>query len=215
MKTNNIKAVLFDFDGTIMDTNEVIINSWQHTFRNLTGKEADVNMLLGTFGEPLEISIDKMLPEFSRDDAMRIYREYQYCNFKGLISLFPGVVEVLRELKEKDIKTAIVTSRLRRTTMEGIEKFDLHDFFDTVVTMEDTKKHKPDAEPAFEALRRLDIEAERAIMVGDSKFDIMCAQNAGVKSVLVDWSVAAQAESGIENKADFKIRSLKELLDFV
>ncbi len=215
MKTNNIKAVLFDFDGTIMDTNEVIINSWQHTFRNLTGKEADVNMLLGTFGEPLEISIDKMLPEFSRDDAMRIYREYQYCNFKGLISLFPGVVEVLRELKEKDIKTAIVTSRLRRTTMEGIEKFDLHDFFDTVVTMEDTKKHKPDAEPAFEALRRLDIEAERAIMVGDSKFDIMCARNAGVKSVLVDWSVAAQAESGIENKADFKIRSLKELLDFV
>lgn len=215
MKTNNIKAVLFDFDGTIMDTNEVIINSWQHTFRSLKGKEADVNMLLGTFGEPLEISIDKMLPEFSRDDAMRIYREYQYCNFKGLISLFPGVVEVLRELKEKDIKTAIVTSRLRRTTMEGIEKFDLHDFFDTVVTMEDTKKHKPDAEPAFEALRRLDIEAERAIMVGDSKFDIMCAQNAGVKSVLVDWSVAAQAESGIENKADFKIRSLKELLDFV
>lgn len=215
MKTNNIKAVLFDFDGTIMDTNEVIINSWQHTFRNLTGKEADVNMLLGTFGEPLEISIDKMLPEFSRDDAMRIYREYQYCNFKGLISLFPGVVEVLRELKEKDIKTAIVTSRLRRTTMEGIEKFDLHDFFDTVITMEDTKKHKPDAEPAFEALRRLDIEADRAIMVGDSKFDIMCARNAGVKSVLVDWSVAAQAESGIENKADFKIRSLKELLDFV
>ena len=215
MKTNNIKAVLFDFDGTIMDTNEVIINSWQHTFRNLTGKEADVNMLLGTFGEPLEISIDKMLPEFSRDDAMRIYREYQYCNFKGLISLFPGVVEVLRELKGKDIKTAIVTSRLRRTTMEGIEKFDLHDFFDTVVTMEDTKKHKPDAEPAFEALRRLDIEAEKAIMVGDSKFDIMCARNAGVKSVLVDWSVAAQAESGIENKADFKIRSLKELLDFV
>lgn len=215
MKTNNIKAVLFDFDGTIMNTNEVIINSWQHTFRNLTGKEADVNMLLGTFGEPLEISIDKMLPEFSRDDAMRIYREYQYCNFKGLISLFPGVVEVLRELKEKDIKTAIVTSRLRRTTMEGIEKFDLHDFFDTVVTMEDTKKHKPDAEPAFEALRRLDIEAEKAIMVGDSKFDIMCARNAGVKSVLVDWSVAAQAESGIENKADFKIRSLKELLDFV
>lgn len=215
MKTNNIKAVLFDFDGTIMDTNEVIINSWQHTFRSLKGKEADVNMLLGTFGEPLEISIDKMLPEFSRDDAMRIYREYQYCNFKGLISLFPGVVEVLRELKGKDIKTAIVTSRLRRTTMEGIEKFDLHDFFDTVVTMEDTKKHKPDAEPAFEALRRLDIEAERAIMVGDSKFDIMCARNAGVKSVLVDWSVAAQAESGIENKADFKIRSLKELLDFV
>lgn len=215
MKTNNIKAVLFDFDGTIMDTNEVIINSWQHTFRSLKGKEADVNMLLGTFGEPLEISIDKMLPEFSRDDAMRIYREYQYCNFKGLISLFPGVVEVLRELKGKDIKTAIVTSRLRRTTMEGIEKFDLHDFFDTVVTMEDTKKHKPDAEPAFEALRRLDIEAERAIMVGDSKFDIMCARNAGVKSVLVDWSVAAQAESGIENKADFKIRSLKELLNFV
>ena len=215
MKTNNIKAVLFDFDGTIMDTNEVIINSWQHTFRNLTEKEADVNMLLGTFGEPLEISIDKMLPEFSRDDAMRIYREYQYCNFKGLISLFPGVVEVLRELKGKDIKTAIVTSRLRRTTMEGIEKFDLHDFFDMVVTMEDTKKHKPDAEPAFEALRRLDIEAERAIMVGDSKFDIMCARNAGVKSVLVDWSVAAQAESGIENKADFKIRSLKELLNFV
>ena len=201
MKTNNIKAVLFDFDGTIMDTNEVIINSWQHTFRNLTGKEADVNMLLGTFGEPLEISIDKMLPEFSRDDAMRIYREYQYCNFKGLISLFPGVVEVLRELKEKDIKTAIVTSRLRRTTMEGIEKFDLHDFFDTVITMEDTKKHKPDAEPAFEALRRLDIEAEKAIMVGDSKFDIMCARNAGVKSV---WTGQLRHKP----KAELKIKRI-------
>lgn len=215
-KLKEIKAVLFDFDGTIMDTNQVIINSWQYAFEKLKGEKAEVEELLKTFGEPLDLSIDKLLPGFPKDEAISTYREYQYHNFKGLIELFPGTLEIMRELKENDIKTAIVTSRLRRTTMEGIEKFSLEHLLDTIVTMEDTKKHKPHGDPILEALKRLEIKPENALMVGDTKFDILCAKDAGVASALVEWSVAATVKGDdVEWEADYTINKLEDIMKII
>ncbi len=212
---HGIKAVLFDFDGTIMDTNAVIMNSWQYTFEKIKGMREEESRILKTYGEPLTTSVEKLMPDVDTEFAVRTYREYQRMNFENEIEIFDGTVEILRELKRSDLKLAIVTSRLKKTTMEGVNKFGLNEYFDTIVTMEDTQKHKPEPEPILEALRRLEIRPCEAIMIGDSKFDIMCAYNADVKSVLVDWSVASKSGMDIDVKPDYRISRFDEIMEII
>ncbi|HYE68930.1 MAG TPA: pyrophosphatase PpaX [Anaerovoracaceae bacterium] len=209
----NFNTVLFDFDGTIMDTNSVILQSWQHTFRTVEGKERPDEDILETFGEPLHITMEKLLPQISVEEGSQIYREYHYDNFIELIEVFPGILGLLEELKARGYKTGIVTSRLRRTTDMGLKKYDMEQYFDVVVTCDDTDKYKPDPEPVNIALERLGSKPEDAIMVGDSMFDILCARNAGVKAALVSWALAINDEDKAgENAPDYIIEKAEDLL---
>lgn len=185
-----INTVLFDFDGTIMDTNDLIINSWQHTFRTLEGKERAEADIVATLGEPLALSMKNLLPGIPVEEAIEIYREYQYGNFSDEISVFPGMLDLIFALKKQGYKMGIVTSRMTGTTLQGLEKFGIRECFEAVVTCDHTDKHKPDPEPVYIALELLGSRPEECIMIGDSKFDIQCAKNAGVTSVLVGWAIA-------------------------
>ena len=185
-------TVLFDFDGTIMNTNEVILRSWQHTFQTIEHRDEDVAKIIKTFGEPLEVTMKKFFPDVPVDEAVEIYRSYH------------------RE------KTGLVTSRLAYTTQQGLEKYDLKDYFDVVITAEDTKKHKPDPEPVNIALAKLDSRPEHSLMLGDTMFDILCAKNAGVTSVLVGWSLALKSGDDFgEDAPDHVIRKAGELLELL
>ena len=146
---NKIDTVLFDFDGTVMDTNNVILMSWQHTFRTLRGREADQKTIVKTFGEPLELTMKKFFPEVPAEKALEVYRSFHRDNFGELIDLFPGMRELLTEVKRRGYKTGLVTSRLYNTTMQGLEKYEIKDLFDAVLTADDTDKHKPDPAPIF------------------------------------------------------------------
>ena len=183
-------TVLFDFDGTIMDTNEVIIQSWQETFRTLAGREEDRDVLLKTFGEPLEYTMQNFFPEVPVEKGLEIYRGYQRDNFLNDIQLFPGIRDLLDELSARQIKMALVTSRLKHTTMQAIDKFDMEKYFGYVVTADDVTRHKPDPQSALIALDRIGSQPDQTIMIGDTLFDILCARNAGCTSVLVSWSLS-------------------------
>ncbi len=198
-----IDTLIFDFDGTLMDTNGVILRSWQHTYRTLTGHEGDEEYILRTFGEPLELSLKNAFAD----------------HFSAMISLFPGVSEMLKEAKSRGYKMGIATSRVAETLYEGLQKYDLTDLFDEIVTVEEVSSHKPDPECIFKVLEKLGSKPENAVMVGDSRLDMMCAKNAGVKAVLVAWSLSlkgmalgdfpeAEAPDGI-------IRTPMELFDIL
>jgi len=191
-------TVLFDFDGTIMDTNQVIIDSWQTTFRTLEGREQDVDVLLNTFGEPLEKTLRDFFPNVPLEESIEIYRGYQRDFFLESIHLFPGIRELLDELLQRQVKMALVTSRLRHTTEQALDKFDLYKYFGYVVTADDVTRHKPDPQCINIALDRIDSRPEQTLMIGDSLFDILCARNAGCGSVLVSWSMtlADKLQSG-------------------
>lgn len=211
-----INTILFDFDGTVMDTNGVIISSWQHTFHTVEGKHRSEEEIVKTFGEPLAITMEKILPQIPVEEGIQIYRDYHYDNFEDLISVFPGMVSLLQELKQRGYKTGVVTSRLLHTTKKGLDKYDLGQYFDVVVTCDDSTKHKPDPEPVLIALQKLDSKPEETIMLGDSMFDILCARNAGVKSVLVGWSiVAGQEEKEGPDAADFIIENAEDLFKLI
>lgn len=213
-----IDTVLFDFDGTIMDTNNVILMSWQHTFRTLENREEDEKKLAATFGEPLERTLERFFPNVPVEESIEVYRGYQRKNFSDLITLFPGMKELVMKVKACGYKTGLVTSRLKRTAMEGLEKFDLTKYFDVIITPEDTDKHKPDPEPVNIALERLGSKPENTVMLGDTIFDIQCSHNAGVDAVLVSWSLALEGKTKEElgeDAPEYIINTPEELFDII
>lgn len=187
-------TIIFDFDGTVANTNRLVIDSWQHVYEVLTGKRQDEAVIKTTFGEPLAVSMGKAFPDTPVDEAIDIYRRHQKDIYEEMIEPFEGMVELMKGLKEKGFKVGIATSRMKNSTVIGLAKFGVMDCIDALVTCDDTEKHKPDPEPVLISLQRLSAAPEEALMVGDSMFDIKCAHNAGVKAVLVSWAEAVSEE---------------------
>lgn len=212
----NNKAVIFDFDGTIADTNDIILESWQHTYVSITGEKEDPAVICSRFGEPLRESMEIAFPGVPAEKCIELYRGYQATIYEDRITLFPGVTELLKELKRRGYKVVLLTSRQYDFTMKGLDKFGIRDMFDAIVTCEDTEKHKPDPEPMYAALKKADLREEDALMIGDSRFDIMCAHRAGVKAGLVKWSVAQpdEPEEG-EERPDYVINKIEDILDII
>ena len=185
----SIKTVMFDFDGTLVNTNDLIVKCFQHTFRTYTGKEMDRAEIQRNFGEPLGVTMERCFGKDRKRGAMDVYRSLHRGRFVKLIRMFPGMDELVKELKQKGYQTALVTSRLAETAMLGIETFGLKPWFDTIVTMDRITRHKPDPQAIQLALSDLGAKAAEAVMIGDTKYDMLCAKNAGCLSILVDWSV--------------------------
>lgn len=207
-----INTIIFDFDGTLVNTNQVVINSWQHTYRAVEGKEHPEEEIVKTFGEPLQVSMEKAFPNHNVEEMIDIYRGYQINHFTDMIELFPGMEQLIHQLKEKGYGVAIVTSRTRESTMSGLEKFKLTPLIDCIVSCDDTDKHKPHPEPALMALRQMGVTADQALMIGDSMFDIKCAHGAGMKAVLVGWALAvSEAEKSGADRPEYIIEKAEDL----
>ena len=192
------KHVIFDFDGTLINTNEIIVESWQAVFRHYRGERGDEKVIYASFGETLKDTMRELFPEADVDEAVAIYRNYQAANCEGMIRPFPGLEDLVRKIRETGRTTSIVTSRLLETTNKYLDEFGMRELFDVIVTADDTTAHKPDPEPVLTALRKLGAAPEDSIMLGDTRFDIGCANNAGVDSVLVTWSNGFPAEKMAE-----------------
>lgn len=206
-----VDTVLFDFDGTLVNTNQVIIESWQHIYKHYYGAEKPVDHIVKYFGEPLLPTIEREFPEVSSQEAMALYRRYQEENAERLVHVFPGIYDLLKDLKENQYEMAIVTSRTKSSTEQYLEMLNLKEFFSHMVTCDDTSIHKPNPEPIFCALEKLGKKAETAIMVGDGPFDMKCANNAGLPSVLVGWRITGDNHMIDDWRADFTIEKPEDL----
>lgn len=207
------KYILFDLDGTLLNTNKLIIESFKYTLKKHLNMDINDSEILKYFGEPLMVTL-KRFSEEKAQEMFNTYIEYNESIHDDRVEVFGDVDRVLNEISEMDCKTAIVTSKRKVLAKRGLSLFDLLKYFDEVVALEDTEKHKPDAEPILEALDRLKAGKEEALMVGDSEFDIKCAYNAGIDSVLVSWSEAATHQDG-RVKANYVIRDITELINIL
>ncbi len=205
-----ITTILFDYDGTLMDTDDIIIDAWQYTYRKMTGEELAVETILKDFGEALRDTMSKFFSGDQLEEAIEIHRVFQTDTYLEKIRMFPGTLELIHELKERGYRVAVVTSRRKPTTVMGLEKFELMDVLDCIVTADETEKHKPDPEPVLFALKSLNCQPEEAIMVGDTVMDMGCGRAAGVKTVLTTWAKAAQYQK-MNVSPDFRINAAEEL----
>lgn len=184
-----ISTVLFDFDGTLANTNQLIINSFKHIYSAFRGDECDEEYIMSTFGEPLLTTMNRDFGKYNIEDVLACYREYQVDRFNSEVTLYDNVPEILDYLKKRKIKLGIVTSRLKNSTVTAIKNFNIDKYFDVVITADDTEKHKPHKEPLMMALNVLNSKPEETYYVGDSKFDMECAINAGATPILAGWQV--------------------------
>jgi len=185
-----IKAVLFDLDGTLLDSRRLITEAYRHACRQVLGRELADEELVARWGEPLQTRIAHTAPDATPDQldaVVTAYTAYYLAHHDRLAHLFPGVLEMLDALARRGRRMAVVTSKRRATTRRGLDVFGLHRFITTAVSADDVEHPKPAAEPVLAALRELGADPDEAVMVGDGIFDILAARAAAVRSVAALW----------------------------
>jgi pyrophosphatase PpaX len=201
--------VLFDLDGTLIDTNELILRSFEHALEVHAPGQYTREMILPHMGHPLRMQMEHFVPG-QVEEAIRTYRAFNLEQHDAFVVAFPHAEEVLRRLHEDGCKIAIVTSKMRMTTDLGLKRCRLEPYIDVKVCVEDVKRHKPHPEPVQKALDLLGASAEKAIMVGDSPYDIQAGQAAGTATVGVKWSL--RGEAGLKPfQPDYLVDDLLEL----
>ncbi len=214
----NIKLIIFDFDGTIMDTKKTIIVSKQETLRQMGLAVADEQACADTIGMSAKIGFQKLCPELSDDMidlCMKKYRDI-FDGTKKTVPpvLFPNVVKILNTLKEKGIVCTIATSRGRKSLVDFLNEMKIADCFSYLLAAEDTTILKPDPEPVIKTLNDLSFNAENTLVVGDMPFDILMGKNAGVYTCGVTYGVSDK-NSLLDAGADWIIDDISDLLKVV
>jgi pyrophosphatase PpaX len=182
------RAVLFDLDGTVLNTNNLIIQSFKHVFREINGQSIASEAIVACFGEPLRVSLQRLSPD-NWEVLLEEYRRFSLLHHDDLTEIFQGAKECLELLRDSRIKLGIVTSKMRSTALKGLDLFELTPFFDGIVGMEDCQQHKPDPDPVIKGCQAVGVNPTEAFMVGDSVFDIKSAKAAGAYAIGVMWSM--------------------------
>lgn len=182
-----LKGILFDLDGTLIDTSNLIIQSFQHTFDLHYGRPLTPEEVYAFFGKPLKATMEYYGPD-KVDELIKTYREFNLAHHDRLTTGFDGVPETMRKIHNTGILMAIVTSKTRSTAIRGLRLFHMDQYFSVVIGHEECQKHKPDPEPVLKALEAIGLQPADCLMVGDSSFDLASARAAGVKTAAVRWS---------------------------
>jgi pyrophosphatase PpaX len=206
------KYVLFDLDGTLIDTNKLIMDSFKHTYKKHLDIEVEEQEILQYFGEPLMTT----LARYDKDHVQQLFKTYIDYNetmHDGSVKLFENIRECLEALREEGCSLAVVTSKRSVMAHRGLRLFDILKYFDVVVTVDDTANHKPHPEPILKALEKLGAKPEEALMIGDSVFDILCAHHAGIKGAYVGWGTALAHQQA--EKPDYMVQNAMEIVEIV
>ncbi|MGM8212579.1 pyrophosphatase PpaX [Virgibacillus sp. W0430] len=205
----HIDTVLFDLDGTLLDTNALIIASFEHTFQHY-GLSFTKEEIMEFNGPPLIETFQKVYPE--RATAMiDTYREHNLKHHDRFVKAFPYVLETIDQLQKQNIKMAIVSAKMRHGVKKGLALTGLDRFFDTLITIDDVTHPKPHPEPVLKAMNRLNAVPESTIMVGDNYHDIEAGKNAGVKTAAVAWSEKGK-DYLMEFKPTYMLEDMRDLL---
>ena len=188
-------AMLFDLDGTLLDSIALILNSARYSFQKLERDWPSDEEWSAGIGIPLFT----MFRRYSRSDAeqaafLGAYREYQLANHDRLIRCYDGVVSTVTHLAERGHEIAIVTSKSEALAMRGLVHVGIARYMDTVVGCDASSRHKPDPEPVRIALHRLDCRPQDALFIGDSVHDIVAGNAAGVRTVAALWGAGRRDE---------------------
>ncbi|MFL8936177.1 pyrophosphatase PpaX [Rossellomorea oryzaecorticis] len=210
---SRITTVLFDLDGTLINTNDLIISSFLHTLNHYyPGQYAEPDVL-PFMGPPLEESFGGLDPE-KTEEMCAHYRAYNHEHHDELVTEFEGVYETVEALHKQGYKLAIVSTKVRDVVLKGLDLMNLRQFFDVVITLDEVENAKPHPEPIQKALLDLGSSPEEAVMVGDNHHDILAGKNAGCLSAGVAWSAKGR-DHLMQYEPDFMLDTMTDLLKVV
>ncbi len=220
------KAILFDLDGTLIDTTELIIRCFDHTWQTVCQIQHSRASLISTFGIPLSEAMRRLIRRGEAttesltgfDEAELItrllstYRLFNVANHDQLAEPFTQTQEVITALRSRQYFTGVVTSKGRELATRGLQMCAIDKVIDVAICLEDTEYHKPHPEPLLTALQRLRVEPHEAVYVGDSAHDMVAGRAAGMKTIAAGWGPFPRTELEREHP-DWIAESLSDLLE--
>ncbi len=203
---------LFDADGTLFDTAELIYQSFLYSCKKYGDRTIGRPEVYSSIGLTLRTQFERYLgpqdPDVM-DTIVTDHMDYQLSIYTRYLKAFPGVVEALADLRSRNKKMGIVTSRKMQSLGLYLKETGMYDFFDVLVTPDETEKHKPNPEPVEKALELLGADPGESVYIGDAVFDIECGRNAGVDTVFVSWSLTGVDTLSVE--ATYVIDRMEQL----
>ena len=187
----SITAIFFDLDGTLVDSSIGIYNAFTHTFKKLGVPSPDAKTIRGFMGPPLESSFATCLPKDQISEAVQIYRSYY--KEKGIheAQLFPQIVDLLEKLSS-NYPLYITTTKNTPTAQDMTKNLEIYHFFDSIYGSSPKAPHKADV--IRQALQAHQLAPEQAIIIGDTKFDMLGAQETGIQKLAVTWGFGDKAD---------------------
>lgn len=203
------KYVIFDVDGTILDTEKAILKSLQKVLKE-EGKDYQLEYLRFALGIPGIETLKKL----NVTDLERVHPKWSetVLEFSHEVSVFQDLENVIKTLSESPVRTGIVTSKTKQELIDEFEPFGLSSFFEYTICASDTEKHKPHPEPLLTCLDGLNANQDETIYIGDSIYDMQCAKSAGVKFALALWG--SKTTEGFES-VEFVLKEPKAILDLI
>lgn len=202
-------VVVFDVDGTLIDTEEAILLSLQHMLLRMTGHLypfEELYFALGITGEEALCRLEIAEQEKAMSMWLAYLGRYEY-----LQKPFEGIADITKWLKDSGVRLGIVTSRTRAEFQKSVAVYDFLKYFDVIICADDTKKHKPDAQPMLALLEQMGTEPENVLFIGDSQYDMQCAKGAGVDSALALWG----AHSPEQIPSVFRLENISDIKDIL
>ncbi len=185
-------VVLFDLDGTVLDTVELIRASHEHALREVLGVTMTDAELMAGIGMPLREQMEKFSPT-KADELFDTYRVWNHANTARLIARYDGIDEVLLELEQEGARLGIVTSKMLDAVELAWQALPPPIVWEAIITIEDTERHKPHPDPLLQALAQFDAVPSEAVYIGDSPFDLQAANAGGCAAIAVTWGAFDRA----------------------
>ncbi len=203
------KGVIFDLDGTLINTDLYVVTNYAHLFYKYKIKDVpSLKTMVYFSGPPLTEVFSKYFPNIDIDILKRDFLEFALKYTNPLSSLYENELEVLTNLKNKGIKLGLVTNKSKSAVEDCLKYFDLAKYFDSIFYLERTSKAKPDPLPILSCIDELALSKDEVIYLGDDKYDIQASKNADIKVILAKFGL----KEGLETyKPDFVIKSYLEL----
>ena len=205
--------MLFDNDGTLVDTHALIMESFQYATRQLLGRAVSEDEVMATGGRPLA---DQMLmlceDEELAVELTRVYRDYNHAIHDERIALFAGVADGLARLHAAGLHMGVVTSKMHWLAWHGLELTGVSRYLSCCIGVDDCDRHKPDPEPLLLGAAELGVEAGECAYAGDSPFDVRAANSAGMLSAAALWGMF-EADDVRAEQPDYACESFAELVE--
>ncbi|MBK9097869.1 MAG: HAD-IA family hydrolase [bacterium] len=183
--TKLFDGYIFDIDGTLTSTNQLIFDSFNFIAKKYLGKIFSDEEIIAMFG-PTEDVIIRQLCGDKYEEARRDYYKY-YIDHHGIAGLYDGIKEILHHLKSLGYPVGIFTGKGRTASLITLEKLGVDHYFDLIVTGDDVENHKPSPEGILKFLNYFGLKPERVLMIGDSVSDVFASREAGIKIASVLW----------------------------
>ena len=205
-----VTSLVFDVDGTILDTENAILKSLQKVLKEELKEDYTLQDLRFALGIPGKETLKKL--DVQNIDVVHPKWCKSVLDFSHEVSVFEELEDVIKGLSLSKLKLGIVTSKTKQELIDEFEPFGLSNHFEHIICACDTDKHKPHPEPLLACLKQLDVPNDESVYIGDSIYDMKCAKSAGVKFALALWG--SKTKEGYE-EADYALTTPRDILNLI